>query len=74
MTETTQPWYKKQQEYFTGALFGLVTLDLFMLLIHCMLEHSLTGYNLGTLAITLPITLVWYSQHLYSQHTEASAH
>jgi hypothetical protein len=74
MTDNTQPWYKNQSEYFTGALFGLITLDLFMLLIHCMLEQSFSGYNLGTLAVTLPVALVWYSQHLYAQHEASSAH
>ncbi len=73
MTDNTAPWFKTQTEYFTGALFGLVTLDLFMLLIHCITEKSLSGYNIGTLAITIPIALVWYFQHLYKQH-ETDSH
>ena len=71
-TENT-PWYKSQPEYLTGALFGLVTLDIFMLLIHCITEKTLTGYSLGTLAITIPITLVYFFQHLYAKQEE-SAH
>jgi hypothetical protein len=67
MTIETAPWYKTQPEYLTGALFGLVTLDLFMLLIHCITEKSISGYGLGSLAISIPIALVWYFQHIYSE-------
>lgn len=70
MNTNTNPWYKSQTEYFTGALFGLITLDIFMFLIHCITEKSFSGYGLGTLAITLPITLVWYFQHLYSKQEQ----
>lgn len=73
MNDNTTPWYKAQSEYFTGALFGLITLDLFMLLIHCITEQRLSGYGLGTLAITIPVSLVWYFQHLYTQQ-EAQEH
>ena len=67
MNTATAPWYKSQPEYLVGALFGLVTLDLFMLLIHCITEKTISGYGLGTLAITIPIALVYYFQHLYSE-------
>ncbi len=68
-TETT-PWYKSQPEYLTGALFGLVTLDVFMLLIHSIIEKTITGYSLGTLAITIPVALVYFFQHLYAQQKQ----
>lgn len=74
MSDNTTPWYKAQSEYFTGALFGLITLDLFMLLIHCITEQSLSGYGLGTLAITIPISLVWYFQHLYTEQEALAEH
>lgn len=66
MNTITTPWYKNNSEYFSGALFGLITLDLFMLLIHGITERSISDYSMGTLAITLPIMLVWYFQKLYS--------
>lgn len=74
MTENTSPQNKTQTEYLTGALFGLITLDLFMFLIHCITERSISGYGLGLLAITLPIALVWYAQHLYSEQVQEHAH
>ena len=52
--------HKEQNEYITGAFFGLVTLDLFMFLTHCLIEGTTTGYSLSTLVITLPILLVIY--------------
>lgn len=67
MNIETTPWYKSQPEYLAGALFGLVTLDMFMLLIHCITEKTISGYGLGTLAITIPIALVYFFEHLYSQ-------
>ena len=70
MNSDTSPWYKSQPEYLTGALFGLVTLDIFMLLIHCITERTISGYGLGALAITIPIALVYYFQHLYSQQEQ----
>tara|TARA_R110002167_G_scaffold186072_21_gene386998 strand:+ start:828 stop:1043 length:216 start_codon:yes stop_codon:yes gene_type:complete len=70
MNTNTTPWYKSQPEYFTGALFGLVTLDLFMFLIHCITEKTLTGYGFGALAITIPIALVCYFQHIYSNQEQ----
>jgi hypothetical protein len=66
----TSPWYKTQTEYFTGALFGLITLDMFMFLIHCISEKTVSGYSLGSLAITIPVALVWYFQHMYSKHEQ----
>lgn len=67
MTTDSTPWYKSQPEYIAGALFGLITLDLFMFLIHAITEKTISGYGLGTLAITLPIVLVWYFEHIYAQ-------
>lgn len=67
MTTESSPWYKSQPEYFAGALFGIVTLDLFMFLIHAITEKTLSGYGLGILAITIPIVIVWYCEHLYRQ-------
>ena len=66
MNTNTTPWYKSQPEYLTGALFGIITLDMFMFLIHCIKEKTLAGYGLGSLAITVPIALVCYFQHIYS--------
>lgn len=70
MTIDTAPWYKTQPEYLIGALFGLVTLDIFMFLIHCITEKSISGYGLGSLAITIPISIVWYCQHLHAQQNQ----
>lgn len=70
MNTETAPWYKTQPEYFTGALFGLITLDIFMLLIHCITQKTIMGYGLGTLAITIPIALVYLFQHLYAQQEQ----
>tara|TARA_R110001592_G_scaffold175466_2_gene414645 strand:- start:8057 stop:8272 length:216 start_codon:yes stop_codon:yes gene_type:complete len=70
MTIETAPWYKTQTEYLTGALFGLITLDVFMLLIYSITEKSISGYGLGGLAITIPIALIWYFQHLYAKQNE----
>lgn len=67
MNTNTASWYKAQPEYFSGALFGLITLDLFMLLIHCITEKTISGYGLGTLAITIPIALVYIFQNMYTE-------
>jgi glucose uptake protein GlcU len=55
-----------QNEYITGAFFGLVTLDIFMFLTHCLLKGTATGYSLSTIVITLPILMVIYFQRLHS--------
>lgn len=55
-----------QNEYIAGAFFGLVTLDIFMFLSHCLLNGTATGYSLSTIVITLPILLVIYFQRLHS--------
>ncbi|KZY31790.1 MULTISPECIES: hypothetical protein [unclassified Oleiphilus] len=61
------PWYHDYSDYISGALFGLITLDIFMLLIHGITERSLSDYSMGTLAITIPIMLVWSFERLYSK-------
>lgn len=66
MSHTNQSWFQANSEYFSGALFGLITLDLFMLLMHGLVEQSIEGYGLGTLGITVPIMLVWVFEKLYS--------
>ncbi len=58
---------KAQNEYIAGAFFGLVTLDLFMFLTHCLINGTTTGYSLSTLVITLPILAVIYFQRLHAQ-------
>ena len=70
MNPNTVSWYKTQPEYLSGALFGLVTLDLFMLLIHLITEKTISGYGLGTLAITIPIALVYLFQHMYTEEDQ----
>ena len=55
-----------QNEYIAGAFFGLVTLDLFMFLTHCLLKGTTVGYDLSTIVITLPILLVIYFQRLHA--------
>lgn len=65
MSHTSQSWFQTNSEYFSGALFGLITLDLFMLLMHGLVERSIESYSLGTLGITVPIMLVWAFEKLY---------
>lgn len=60
-------WYEDFSDYISGALFGLITLDLFMLLIHGISKQSVAGYSMGTLAITIPIMLVWCFERLYAK-------
>jgi len=60
-------WYKDQGEYITGALFALLTLDLFMFLIHCITERSIEGYGVGTIFILVAISLVAWIERIYSQ-------
>ena len=60
-------WSSQYGDYISGALFGLITLDLFMLLIHGLIERSISGYSLGTLGITVPLMLVWVFERLYSR-------
>ena len=57
-----------KNEYIAGAFFGLVTLDLFMFLSHCIVNGTTEGYSLSTIVITLPILLVIYFQRLHSQN------
>jgi len=66
MSEQTAELPISQNEYIAGAFFGLVTLDLFMFLTHCLLNGTTTGYDLSTIVITLPILLVIYFQRLHS--------
>jgi len=66
MSEQTADLPISQNEYIAGAFFGLVTLDLFMFLTHCLLNGTTTGYNLSTIVITLPILMVIYFQRLHS--------
>jgi len=70
MSEPHAAWYEGFEEYISGAFFGLVSLDLFMFLIHCLTERSAEGYSLSTLAVTVPLLLVWSFQRLYSQQEE----
>lgn len=67
MSEHTTELPKPQNEYIAGAFFGLVTLDLFMLLTHCLFEGTVEGYNLTTLMITLPVLAVIYFERLHAK-------
>ena len=67
MNEQTVAEPKILNEYLAGAFFGLVTLDLFMFLTHCLFSGSTSGYNLSTIVVTLPILMVIYFQRLHSQ-------
>lgn len=60
-------WYKEQGEYVLGGLFGLVTLDLFMFLMHVMIERTTEGYGLTSLVISTGLLLVAWFERLYSQ-------
>lgn len=73
MSEQLASWYKEQGEYVTGALFGLITLDLFMFLVHCITERSVSGYNTATLLILGGLFMVAAVERLYSQQ-EAAHH
>lgn len=66
MNEQSVNLPNSQNEYIAGAFFGLVTLDLFMFLSHCLLKGTATGYDLSTIVITLPILMVIYFQRLHS--------
>mgnify|MGYP000008056737 FL=1 len=66
MSEQTVEVPTSQNEYVAGAFFGLVTLDLFMFLSHCLLKGTTTGYDLSTIVITLPILMVIYFQRLHT--------
>jgi len=70
MSEPHTAWYDGAEEYISGAFFGLVTLDIFMFLIHCLTERTADGYSLSTLAITVPLLLVWCFQRLYVKEQE----
>ena len=67
MSEQTANLPNSQNEYVAGAFFGLVTLDIFMFLTHCLFNGTATGYNLSTIVITLPILLVIYFQRLHAK-------
>jgi len=71
MGEQMAAWYKDNGEYITGGLFGLVALDVFMFLIHCLIERTTDGYNLMTLVITAGLLIVALCEKLY---TEQEAH
>jgi hypothetical protein len=66
MSEQTANLPTSQNEYIAGAFFGLVTLDIFMFLTHCLLNGTTAGYSLSTIVITLPILLVIYFQRLHT--------
>lgn len=70
MSQQLAAWYQDQGEYVTGALFGLVSLDLFMFLVHCILERTTDGYNLTTLVITSSFFAVALIERLYSQQED----
>lgn len=67
MSEQLAVWYKGQGEYVTGALFALITLDLFMFLMYCITEQTTQGYGLGTLLVTLALGALAWIERLYSQ-------
>jgi len=67
MGEQLANWYKEQGEYITGGLFALVTLDIFMFLVHCITEKTTEGYGLTTLIITIGLYIVAAVERLYSQ-------
>lgn len=67
MGEGLAAWYKDNGEYILGGLFGLVVLDLFMFLVHCLIERSTEGYGLTTLVISTGFMLVAYFEKLYSE-------
>jgi len=63
-------WYKEQGEYVLGALFGLVTLDIFMFLIHCITQRTTEGYNLTTLVISGAFFAIAYFEYAYSHQEQ----
>ncbi len=67
MGEGLAAWYKDNGEYVLGAFFGLVMLDLFMFLMHCLIERTTEGYGLTTLIITTGFLMVAYFEKLYSE-------
>lgn len=73
MGEQLANWFNTQGEYVTGALFGLLTLDVFMFLVHCITERTTEGYGLTSLIIVLGLYMVASVERLYSQQ-EAEHH
>ena len=73
MGDQLAQWYKEQGEYITGGLFGLVTLDIFMFLVHCLTERTTEGYGLTSLVIVLGLYIVASVERLYGQQ-EAEHH
>ncbi len=71
MGDQMAAWYKENGEYITGGLFGLVVLDIFMFLVHCLIERTTEGYNLTTLIITVGFLMVALFEKLYSEQEEA---
>ncbi|MDX1451308.1 MAG: hypothetical protein R3183_02040 [Oleiphilaceae bacterium] len=67
MGEGLAAWYKNNGEYILGGLFGLVVLDLFMFLVHCLVERTTEGYGLTTLIISIGFLMVAYFEKLYSE-------
>lgn len=71
MGEQFANWYRDQGEYITGALFGLIALDIFMFLAYVVTEKTTDGYGLTTLLIVTGIGLVAWVEKLYSEQDAA---
>lgn len=72
MGEQFAKWYNEQGEYLTGALFGLITLDIFMFLLHCITQGTTDGYGLTGMLILISIGAVAATEKLY--HSQAETH
>jgi len=70
MSQQLAAWYKDKGEYVTGALFGLVSLDLFMFFVHCIIEGTTEGYGLTTFVISSGFLSVAAIERMYTQQDE----
>jgi len=71
MSNQIAQWYRDQGEYVTGGLFGLLALDIFMFLVHCITEGTTEGYSLATLIILIGLYIVAGAERLYAQQEVA---
>lgn len=68
-TSDQHSWFSRYSDYLLGGLFGLISLDLFLFLMHCISEKTLSGYGLSSLVITLALAILVAIERLYAAQT-----
>lgn len=71
-TNGQHSWFSRYSDYLLGGLFGLISLDLFLFLMHCISEKTISGYGLSSLVITLALAILVAIERLYA--TQAPYH